>query len=885
MSGKLMRGLRSVWRRGRLERELDAELRFHLEHETEENIRRGMSPAEARQEALRRFGGVERFKEACRDEQGGRRLADFWHDARYGVGMLRRHPGFTLVAALTLGLGIGVNTAIFSVIYGVLLRPLPYQNGERLITLKPQAPLAGVDNLNFSVKEINDYREQTQTLDEVVEYHAMSFTLFGRSEPERIQTGVVSANFFDVLGVKPKLGRAFLASDEQHGADAVLILSHDYWERSHFSDPHIVGKVFKMNNRPHTVIGVLPPIPEFPDNNDVYMPTSACPTRSSERFMENRRARMMSVFGRLKPGSSVEQAQADLSTIAGRIKQEYPADYPANRGYQLVSSSLREALTSRARPTFLILLGTAGLVLLIACANVANLTLARVMRREREMAVRSALGASRGRLIRQLLTESALLSLIGGALGVLLAALSLNLLIGFAERFTPRAGEITLDGSVLLFTLIVSVLTGLIFGLAPALSAGAHLTTALKEGGQATAGITRRRLRNALVVAQVALSFVLLVGAGLMARSFIKLQQVSPGFDPERVLVMRVSPNWSKYNTNEHYRNFSLRLLERVKPAPGVMTAAIASTYPLNPLGIAHGPFNRNFIIEGRPVDEGELAPQADFRIVSPDYFQTIRQPLVKGRFFTEADDDKAARVVIINQTLARTRWGNDDPVGRRVSFDRGENWLTVVGVIGDSKNYGLNKEAIDEIYSPVAQTGGGGFLLVRTAAEPLSVARQLRGAVYEVDGETAIDHVRTLEEARSEALASPRLTALLLGLFALLALVITATGLAGVMALLVNQRTHELGIRLALGAAPREVLLMVLRQGLALVALGLALGFAGATALTRVMSNLLFDVEPSDPLTWLAVSLALAAVAALACFAPARRVTLIDPLQALRSE
>jgi putative ABC transport system permease protein len=873
MKSKLLRGLRSFWLRDRMERELNTELRFHLERETEENIRRGMNPVDARQAALRSFGGVEQIKEACRDERG-RWLADVWQHARYGAGVLRRNPGFALAAILTLALGIGANTAIFSVIYGVLLRPLPYQNGERLLTLKQQAPLAGVDNLGFSVKEIADYRTQTQTLDEVVEYHAMSFTLFGRTEPERIQTGVVSANFFDVLGVQPKLGRNFLPSDEQHGADAVLILSHDYWERSHQGDPKIVGKVFQMNNRPHTVIGVLPPIPEFPDNNDVYMATSACPTRSSEQFKENRRARMMSVFGRLKPGASVAQAQADLSTIAGRIKQDHPADYPANRGYQVASASLREALTRGARPTFLILLGTAGLVLLIACANVANLTLARVMRREREMALRSALGASRGRLIRQLLTESALLSLAGGVLGILLAAFSLNLLVDFAARFTPRASEITLDGSVLLFTLVISMLTGVIFGLAPALSAGANLTTALKEGGQATASGARQRLRAALVVAQVALSFMLLVGAGLMMRSFLKLQQVSPGFDPERVVVMRLSPNWSKYNTNEQYRNFALRILDRVKPLPGVLMAAIANNYPLNPQGIARGPFNRNFIIEGRPVAESELAPQADFRVVSPDYLQTLRQPLVKGRFFTDADDDKAAPVVVINQTLARHRWGNDDPVGRRIS-----------GVIGDSRNYGLNSEAIDEIYAPVAQTGGGGFLLVRTAADPLSIVRQLRNAVYEVDGETAIDHVRTLEEARSEALASPRLTAMLLGLFALLALVITATGLAGVMALLVNQRTHELGIRLALGASPGKVLLMVLRQGLALVALGLVLGLAGALALRRVLSGLLFAVEPGDPLTWLAVSLVLAAVAALACFVPARRVTLIDPLRALRSE
>ncbi|HMV84808.1 MAG TPA: ABC transporter permease [Blastocatellia bacterium] len=885
MKSKLLRDLRSVWSRGRMEREMDAELRFHLEHETEENIRRGMNPADARAAALRSFGGVEQTKEACRDERGGRWLGDVRQDLRYGFNLLRRNPGFALVAVLTLALGIGANTAIFSVIYGVLLRPLPYQNGERLLALKQQAPLAGIDSLGFSVKEIADYRAQSQTLDELVEYHAMAFTLFGHSEPERVQTAVVSANFFDVLGVQPKLGRGFLPDDEQHGAEAVLILSHDYWERSHHGDPNIVGKVFQMNNRPHTVIGVLPPIPEFPNKNDVYMATSACPTRSSEGFKENRRARMMTVFGRLKSGISQAQAQADLSAIAARIKQEHPADYPASNGYQLASASLREVLTKDARPTFLILLGTAGLVLLIACANVANLTLARVMRREREMAVRAALGASRGRLIRQLLTESALLSLTGGLLGILLAAFSLNLLVDFAARFTPRAGEITLNGSVLLFTLLVSVLTGLLFGLVPALSTGVSLTSALKEGGQTTVGVARQRLRGALVVGQVALSFMLLVGAGLTLRSFLKLQQVSPGFDPERVVVMRLSPNWSKYTTNQQYQDFSLRVLDVIKSVPGVQSAAIAGNYPLNPQGIARGPNSRDFIIEGRPVAESELAPQADVRIVSPDYLQTLRQPLISGRFLSEADGDKAARAVVVNQTLARHRWGNENPVGRRISLDRGETWVTVVGVIGDSKNYGLNQEAVDELYAPVAQTSGGGFLLARTAAEPMGVVRQLRNAVYRIDGETAIDHVRTLEEARSEALASPRLTALLLGLFALLALVITATGLAGVMALLVNQRTHELGIRLVLGAAPGKILMLVLRQGLVLVALGLALGFVGALALRRVMAGLLFAVEPGDPLTWLGVSLVLTLVAAAACFLPARRVTLIDPLPALRSE
>jgi predicted permease len=466
-----------------------------------------------------------------------------------------------------------------------------------------------------------------------------------------------------------------------------------------------------------------------------------------------------------------------------------------------------------------------------------------------------------------------------------LAAAGLDLLVSFAARFTARAAEIKLDGAVLLFTLVVSLITGLAFGLAPALAGKENLVVALKEGSGQSAGAARPRLRSLLVVAQVAVSFMLLIGAGLMMRSLVKLQQVNPGFDPQRVLVLRVFSNWSKYTTGDHYRNFSLRVIEKIQTLPGVMSAAMATNYPLNPLGLAQGPFNREFLIEGRPMAEGELAPQADFRVVSPDYFQTIRVPLVKGRTFTESDHERALSVAVINQSLQRHRWGNEDPIGKRISFDRGESWITVVGIVGDTRHYGLNREALDEVYRPVAQQSGAGFLLLRTMAEPPSLIRQTRQAIYELDAETAIDHVGTLEEAHSEALASPRLTAMLLGLFAALALVITAAGLAGVMALSVNQRAHELGIRMALGATQNGVLRMVLRQGMALVLIGLALGSLGALALTRLMSSLLFAVEPTDPLTFLAVSLVLLAAAGIACYLPARRVTLIDPMVALRSE
>lgn len=886
MIRRLLHRLRALFRAGELERDMEREIRFHLEMEIQENMRRGLSWEEARRRGLRRFGGVEQVKEECRDIVRARRLEALWQDLRYGAMILRRNPGSTLVAVITLALAIGANTAIFSVIYGAVLRPLPYQDGDRLVVVHQSAPLAGVEDLGFSVKEIDDYRGQNRSLHDLVEYHSMAFTLFGGAEPERIQTGVVSANFFDAMGVRPLLGRTFLAGDEEEGAEAVLVLSYQYWQRSHRGDPGVVGKVFAMNDRPHTVVGVLPPIPQFPNENDVYMPTSACPTRSSERFKADRNARMMSVIGRLKPEVRVEQAQADFANIAGRLQQDYPDSYPANRGHQATVASLQDELTREARPTLLILLGTTGLVLLIACANVGNLSLARLMQREREMAVRAALGASRGRLIRQLLTESTLLALIGGAAGIALAYLTLDLLVDFASRFTTRTAEISLDTSVLLFTLAVSLITGLAFGLMPALSSRQDLVTSLKEGAsQSVAGGGRQRLRSVLVVTQIAVSFILLIAAGLMLRSLIRLQQVNPGFNPEKVLVMRVSPNWSKYTTSGQYKSFAMRLLDKVEGRPGVLSASMANNYPLNPLGIANGPFTRSFRIEGRLLKEEELTPLADFRVVSPDYLETVRVPIVEGRFFSEADHEEAPLVAAVNQSLARHRWGDESPIGRRVSFDSGRSWVTIVGVVGDVKQYGLDRAPADEIYRPIAQLGGAPFLLARTAAEPLSVARQIREAVYEVDPETAIDHVHTLEEVRSESLASPRLTTVLLSLFAVLALIITTAGIAGVMALSVSRRTHELGIRLALGATKRGVLGMVLRQGMALVLIGLALGSAGAFMLTRLMSTLLFGVEPTDPLTYLAVSLTLAGAAAAACLMPARRVTTINPIQALRTE
>jgi predicted permease len=810
-------------------------------------------------------------------------------DIRYGVRVLLRNRGFTLTAIITLALGIGANTAIFSVIYGVLLRPLPYRDGHQLVVVHQQARQAHIDDMGFSAHEVADYREQNKTMESVVEHHSMSFILFGREEPERVQTGVVSANFFDVLGVKPILGRTFKPEDERQGADAVLVLSNKYWQQSHGGDPNIVGKIFRMNNRAHVVIGVLPPIPQYPSESDVYMPTIQCPFRSAQTFIENRNARMMTVFGRLKPGVELPQAQADLSAIAGNLEAAYPESYPKNEGYAAQVVRLDDELTRRARPTFLILLATAGLVLLIACANVANLSLARVLQRQHEVAMRTALGASRGRLIRQLLTESTLLSLLGGGLGLLIAEWGLPMLVAFAARFTNRTGEIRIDLYILLFTMLVSVGTGLAFGLIPALSfrqdSQKSLAAALKEdSGRATSG-GKNRIRSLLVVTQVAISFTLLIAAGLMLRSLIKLQQVSAGFNPEKVVVMRLAPNWSKYTANTHYAGFYGRVLESVKQQPGVESVALASTYPLNPTGITRGPNNISVQLEGHPMGDGQLAPQLDPRAVSPDYFRTIGTPLIRGRMFTDADDEKAPLVAIVNESAARHRWGKEDPVGKRVTTDNGATWVTIIGVVGDVRQYGLDREPTDEFYNPVAQAPFAGFLLVKTMSDPNSEARLMRDAVHQVDPDTAVDQIRTLQQVRDDSVASPRLTVWLLGLFAVLALIITAAGLTGVMALSVTQRTREIGIRMALGASRTGILTMVMRQGMTLVVVGLTLGVIGALALNRLMGALLFATPSADLLTFTVVSLLLLLVAGAACFIPALRATGIDPMLALRSE
>ncbi|MFL5312271.1 MAG: ABC transporter permease [Myxococcales bacterium] len=816
----------------------------------------------------------------AREGRGDRFLAKLLYDVRHGMRGLATSGAFTLAILLTLALGIGANTAIFSVVDAVLLRPLPYESGDRLVHLLQPAKASGVENVSFSPMEVQDYRALTHTLDAVVEYHSMQFVLLGGAEPQRVQTGVVSANFFAAFGVRPLIGRAFLPADDEQGAPAVLVLSYEYWQRAYRGDRGIVGKTFTMNDKVHQVVGVLPRIPQYPEENDVYMPTVACPFRNGKHWPNDRAARGLAVFGRMRRGATIEQVRTDVGEIASRLHGQYPAAYPTAERFGTAAELLRDELTRRAKPTLLVLLSTALFLLVIVCANVANLTLARLVRREREMAIRTALGATRLRLFQQLLTENLILALCGGALGVLLASFGVDALAAFAARFTTRAGEVSLDGRVLLFAIVLSVGTGVLLGCLPALPARANLVADLKEGGGATTHRGRLRLRRALIVSQVAVSFALLIGAGLMLRSLVKLQRVQAGFDPENVLTARIDLNWSRYADNDKVRGFASKLLERLKDQPGVVAVALGGTVPLTGADAFTVPYQ----VEGAR-GEGGAQPQTELDIASPDYFRAMGIPLVAGRAFTAADQPPAPAVAIVNQSFARHVFAGQNPIGRRLSANGGKAWATIVGIAADVKQHGLEREPSDEVYSPI------GFdvfrdlrLVVRSKGAPRFLEREVRAAVRELDSDQPVTEVRTLEQVRADALASPRLTALLLGAFAALALCITAAGIAGVMAYSVNQRTQEIGIRMALGARREEVLRMVLRQGMALVAAGLALGLFGGLAISRAMTGLVFGIAASDPVTWIAGAGVLAAVGAVACFLPARRAAGVDPVIALRS-
>ena len=891
--------MRSLFRRERLERELDAELQYHIDMLVEQNLAQGMSREQARREALRVFGPVAGVKDDVRDRWLSRFFEVAAQDVRYGVRSLRRSPGFSLVIILTMALGIGANTAIFSVVNGVLLRPLPYKGGDKLVELHQGTGADPAGEIGFSVKDIADYRT-ARSFSDVVEFHNMFFTLLGRSEPLRVSTGVVSANYFDVLGITALYGRTFVGADDKPGAPAVLVLTYDYWAKHFDEDPGIIGKVFRMNDKPHTVIGVLPPVPLYNPQSDspvdLFMPTSACPFRSRQGFIDNRSARMMSVFARVRPEATLLKSAADLDILAARLAQDYPKNYP-QRDFRAIGYPLKDEMTDSFKPTLWILLGTAGFVLLIVCASIANLLLARTVRRERELSVRAALGATRARLLGQLLTESLLLALTGGVLGLGLSALAMKLLVSFAQRFTPRASEIGIDPTVLAFTFLLSLLTGVIFGSIPALGQRADPAPALRDGTRTSP--SSQRLRRVLIVAQIGASFMLLIAAGLMLRSLMRVQNLDPGFRTEHLLTFRADMAFDRFpltltpadrlaKQGEYWR----ALEQRLRALPGVASVGAGGTFPLNEAP----PFNGKIVREAHPLPPGVQPPSIKVRIATPDYFRTLRQPLLAGRVFTASDIFTAPAVAVVNQTAARQYWPGEDPVGTRIDSGN-DSLITIVGVVADVRQQ-LDRAPGAEVYLPLHQAG---LLtttwIVKTDVAAQDMEREIRTAAHAHDADLPVSSFRTLADVRSVTLTPRRVVVALIGLFGLLALVITAAGIAGVVAFSVTQRTHEFGIRMALGARRGRVLSLVLREGLVLVVVGLVIGVAGAAVLTPLVGQvlvssapqatgpLLVDVPLTDVVTYTGVGVILVLVALLACAMPARRAATVDPMVALRAQ
>lgn len=818
------------------------------------------------------------------------------HDLRFGLRLLLRNPGFSTVAILALALGIGANTAIFGVVDAVIFRPLPFDHPDRLVAIWERDFEKGRDHDSVMAANFLDWKNRTTVFDSMSAHAGGSVNLTGLAEPERIRAARVSASVFSVLGARPVAGRLFLPDEDQPGHQRVVIISGRLWKSRFGADPEVVGRSITLNNQDYEVVGVMSPEFALPLNEDSEIWT---PLVFTPEELTLRNSHYLKVMGRLKPGASIELANADLTGIAAQLEQEYPQ---SNKGSGAAVFSLHTEIVGDVKTPLLIFFGAVAFILLIACANVANLMLSRASARQREIAVRVALGASRGRLVRQMLAESMVLALIGGAVGLLLALWGIeSISLAAKQMSTPRAQSIGLDARVLLFTFGASVLTGLIFGSLPALQASKpDLNDALKEGGRSAGSRRRNRTRNLLVVAETALAFVLLAGAGLLINSFLKLRAVEPGLRPDNVLTMNISLPRQKYVQPEQVISFHRELLERVAAVPGVERCGTVTALP-------YGGSTNSFGYTVESPVSGDQAVSIISQLASADFFRSIGIPIVNGREFNQLDVDGAPAVVIVSDSLAKRYWPNQDPLGRRIKWGNkefGSPWMTVVGVVGDVRQRGLETEPRPTLYVPNLQLGEpiktrvgvtlrelmatdarSIELVARTTPGVTGIVNAVREAVWAVDPNQPVTRVKTMEQVLADTMVVQRFSTWLLGVFAGIALVLAAAGIYGVISYSVSQRTHEIGIRMALGAEQRDVLKLVLGQGMIPALIGLAIGVVGAVGLTRLMATLLFNVSPTDPITFGVIGVLLVVVAVAACYLPARRAARVDPMEALRCE
>jgi putative ABC transport system permease protein len=805
-------------------------------------------------------------------------------DIRYGFRMLIKRPGFTIIVVLTLALGIGANTAIFSAVDAVLLNPLPYKDPDRLVAVwetNRQLSPEMWDRNEVAVGNFRDWRSRNQVFDQLGSLFYADVNLTGVGEPERIKSCVVTTNFFQVLGMQPMIGRSFLPEEEKPGSPRVVILSSGLWERLFGSDPNLTNKSLTLNGNPVAVIGVMPQgfDLQFPTNMrvDMWLPMRIDPANF------DRNAHYLYALARLKPGISRDQAQSELNLIATQLQQQYP-ETNAQKAVNIVP--LRKQLVGKVESYLYLLFGAVGFVLMIACANVAGLLLARVTARHKEVAVRIALGASRWRIIRQLLTESIILSALSGLLGLVFAYAGIRLLVALTPPDVPRLHEIGLYIPVFLWTLVISIFTGVLFGLAPALQASRpDLNDALKKSaGRNQGGFQRGGFRNLLIVSEVALALLLSVGAGLMIKSFLRLQQVSPGFEANNLLTMNIALPRQKYQQPQQANAFFDQLAERIKTLPGVKSVS-----GIDPLPFSNSNATTGFLIEGAPAVPLAERPDVGERAVTPAYFETMGIPVLKGRSFTAQDRDNTPHVIIVNEALASRYWPNQDVIGKRLGFEEDpskQSWREIVGVVGNVKHQGLEAEAKPEVYFPYQQLPKNFMsVVVRTSSDPVSMISAIRSQVFTVDKDQPVFDIMTMDQRLAKSVASSRFVMLLLGTFSVLALGLAAVGLYGAMAYLVTQRTQEIGLRMALGARRIDVFKLVVGKGMRLAMIGTAIGLVASLALTRVMGTLLFEVTPTDALTFVIVSVVLLTVALLACYIPARRATNVDPLTSLRYE